>query len=199
MRTRSIAWLALSCAVPLGACSQQVAAPMPTVVSTPTTTSEPPGADPTAWFEAYCGPMGVAELARHDIQSKVPQGMAAVKEAVVLWATTAATSERKIADDLEKLGPMGSDVRNPHERMIKSLRGSAEGFEDAAQRLRALTADDKFPERYEQVMASSQSSARENTALMFKQIVETPKYAEAFRASKVCADWQGLAKQSGGK
>jgi hypothetical protein len=36
-------------------------------------------------------------------------------------------------------------------------------------------------------------------ATLFKQIVETPKYAEVFRANKVCADWQAVAKQPGGK
>ena len=193
MRTKLLAGLVLACVVPVGACTGQAPAPMPTAVSTPTTTSEVPGSDPAAWFEAYCGPMGITELARRDIQSKAPQGMAAVKDAVVRWASLAATSNRKMADDLEKLGPMGSDVQNPHERLIRSLRLEAGGFDEAADRLRALAADSKFPERYEQVMASRGGNS-DGADVMFKQIVETPKYAEAFRTNKVCSDWQGLAR-----
>jgi hypothetical protein len=108
----------------------------PTTPPAPTTTSDVPGADPTAWFEAYCGPMGVVQVARREIQSKVPQGMAAVKEAVVSWASLAASSDRKMADDIEKLGPMGSDVRNLHERLIQSLRQEAKGFDEASARTR---------------------------------------------------------------
>lgn len=171
---------------------QQPAAP-----PAPTTTPDVPGADPAAWFEAYCGPMGVVELARLEIRGKVPQGMGAVKGAVVSWASMAAVSNRKMADDLEKLGPMGSDVRNPHDRLVKSLRLEAKGFDEASGRLQALAADDKFPERYQQVMASRGGNS-DGADMMFKQIVETPKYTESFRANKVCTDWQGLAKQSGG-
>ncbi|MEV6714908.1 hypothetical protein AB0M48_23070 [Lentzea sp. NPDC051208] len=177
-----------ACGTPPPAPVQQAAPPATT------TTANVPGADPVAWFEAYCGPMGVAEIARADIQGKATQGMAAVKDAVVRWASTAAASDRTIADDLAKLGPLGSDVLNPHERLVKSLRESADGFDDASGRLRALAANDVFPERYEQVMASSRGGARENAAMMFKQIVEIPKYAETFRASRVCADWQAMAR-----
>lgn len=175
--------------------------PAPTTSSTVTTTADVPGADPAAWFEAYCGPMGVVEVARLEILSKVPQGMAAVKEAVVSWASAAAVSNRKTADDIEKLGPMGSDVRNPHERLIQSLRQQAKGFDDASTRLQALAADDKFPERYQQamVMSGATGGSSENVQALFKQIVETPKYAATFRANKVCTDWQALAKQAGGK
>lgn len=178
----------------LAACGTPPPAPAPQAAPTTTTTADVPGADPVAWFEAYCGPMGVAEIARADIQGKAAQGMAAVKDAVVRWASTAAVSDRTIADGLEKLGPLGSDVQNPHERLVKSLRESADGFDDASGRLRALAADDVFPERYEQVMASSRGGARENAAMMFEQIVETPKYAETFRTNKVCADWQATAR-----
>lgn len=160
----------------------------------PTTTPDVPGADPAAWFEAYCGPMGVVEVARREIQSKVPQGMAAVKEAVVSWASLAATSDRKMADDLEKLGPMGADTRNPHDRLIQSLRKEAKGFDEASARLRAQAADDKFPERYQQIMVGTGTS--ENARALFKQIVDVPKYGEAFRANEVCVNWQVLA---GGK
>ncbi len=48
-------------------------------------------------------------------------------------------------------------------------------------------------------MATSRGSARENVALVFEQIAETPEYAEAFRSNDVCADWQVLAKQAGAK
>ncbi|MET8756452.1 hypothetical protein [Lentzea sp. NPDC004782] len=165
-----------------------------TTVSTPTTTSDVAGADPAAWFEAYCGPMGAVEVARSQIGSNAAQGREAVKDAVVAWASLAAASDRKAADDLEKLGPMGSDVRNPHDRLIESLRVSAKGFEEASGRLRTLAADETFPERYRQVMATSGDTARENAEAMFKQILGTPKYAEAFRETKVCANWQALAK-----
>ncbi|MFC3898945.1 hypothetical protein ACFOWZ_46395 [Lentzea rhizosphaerae] len=187
-------------AAAIAACSTPPA-PVQPPAAPPATTTTPdvPGADPVAWFEAYCGPLGVTEIARGDIQAKVPQGMAAVKDAVVRWASTAAASDRKIADDLEKLGPLSSDVQNPHERLIKALRQSATGFDDASGRLRALAADDVFPERYAQVMATSGGPARENATLMFKQIVDVPKYGEVFRANKVCADWQALAKQGQGK
>ncbi|MCR3747401.1 hypothetical protein [Lentzea californiensis] len=178
----------------LAACGTPPPAPVQQPAPTTTTTADAPGADPVAWFEAYCGPMGVAAIARADIQGKAAQGMAAVKDAVVRWASMAAVSDRTIADDLEKLGPLGSDVQNPHERLVKSLRESAGGFDDASGRLRALAADDVFPERYEQVMASSRGGARENAAMMFKQIVEIPKYAETFRTNKVCADWQATAR-----
>lgn len=180
-------------AAAITACSTPPPAPVQQAAPTTTTTADVPGADPVAWFEAYCGPMGVAEIARRDIQGKAAQGMGAVKEAVVNWATVAASSNRKMADDLGKLGPMGSDVRNPHERMIKSLRLDADAFDESAGRLRALTADDKFPERYQQVMAGRRSSG-DDVEPLFKQVVETPKYTEAFRASKVCADWQALAR-----
>ncbi len=171
--------------------------PVQPATSAPTTTSEVPVADPTAWFEAYCGPMGVAAIASFEPQAKVAEGMAAVKEAVVRWASTAAVSDRKVADDIEKLGPLGSDVQNPHERLIKALRKEAEGFEEASGRLRALAADDVFPERYEQVMAGSGS--REEVPALFKQIASTPKYAETFRTNKVCVGWQNLSKQAPGK
>lgn len=181
-------------AAAITACGTPPPAPVQQAAPTTTTTADVPGADPVAWFEAYCGPMGVAEIARRDIQGKAAQGMGAVKTAVVGWASTAAASDRMIADGLEKLGPLGSDVQNPHERLIKAVRERAKGFDDASTRLNALAADDVFPERYEQVMASSGTSAgRENADLMFKQIVETPKYTAAFRSNKVCTDWQALA------
>lgn len=186
-------------AAAITACGTSPAPVQSTTTPAPTTTPDVPGADPVAWFEAYCGPMGVTEIARHDIQDKVPQGMAAVKDAVVRWASTAAASDRKMAGDLEKLGPMRSDVQNPHERLIQALRESATGFDEASGRLRALAADNVFPERYEQVMASSRGGARENATIMFKQIVDIPKYGEVFRANKVCADWQAVAKQGQGK
>jgi hypothetical protein len=63
--------------------------------------------------------------------------MAAVKDAVVRWASTAAASDRKIADDLEKLGRPRSDVSNLHERLVKSLRLDAKGFDEASTRLQA--------------------------------------------------------------
>lgn len=198
MRARLFAGVVLACVVPIGACAGQPPAPAPTVTSTVTTTPEVPGADPAAWFEAYCGPMGVVEAARLAIQGVAAQGPAAVKEAVVRWTSTAAASNRKMADDIEKLGPMGSDVRNPHERLIKSLRLEANGFDEAAGRLRALAADDKFPERFQQVMASRGGNS-DGADMMFKQIVEIPKYTEAFRANKVCTDWQVLAKQPEGE
>jgi len=179
------------------ACSRPPAPVQQPATSAPTTTSEVPGADPTAWFEAYCGPMGVAAIASFEPQAKVAEGMTAVKEAVVRWASTAAVSDRKVADDIEKLGPLGSDVQNPHERLIKALRKEAEGFEEASGRLRALAADDVFPERYEQVMAGSGS--REEVPALFKQIASTPKYAETFRTNKVCVGWQNLSKQAPGK
>ncbi|MGW6934912.1 hypothetical protein ACWGE0_32950 [Lentzea sp. NPDC054927] len=182
-------------AAAISACSTSPPAPVQQAAPTTTTTADVPGADPAAWFDAYCGPMGVVEISRREIQGKAAQGMGAVKDAVVRWASSAAVSDRKIADDLEKLGPLGSDVRNPHERLVKAVRERAKGFEEASTRLSALAADDVFPERYEQVMASSGTGAgRENAELMFKQIVETPKYAEAFRANKVCADWQAMAR-----
>jgi hypothetical protein len=169
----------------------------PATPAAPTTTPDVPGADPVAWFEAYCGPMGVTEIARRDIQGEAGKGRAAVKDAVVRWASMAATSNRKMADDLEKLGPMSSDVQNPHERLVKDLRLQAKGFDEAAERLRALAADDKFPERYQQVMATTaDGGTSENLRALFKQIVDVPKYTQAFRANKVCADWQALA---GGK
>jgi hypothetical protein len=163
-----------------------------------TTTPDVPGADPVAWFEAYCGPLGVTEIARGDIQTKVPQGMAAVKDAVVRWASTAAASDRKIADDLEKLGPPSSDVSNLHERLVKSLRLDAKGFDEASTRLQAQAADANFPDRYQQIMASSGGNG-DDSAPLFKQIVDVPKYGEVFRAIKVCADWRALAKQGKGK
>ncbi|KJK49977.1 hypothetical protein UK23_12200 [Lentzea aerocolonigenes] len=179
----------------LAACSTPAQAPKPPLTPPPaTTTADVPGVDPAAWFEAYCGPLGVTEVARREIQGKVPEGREAVKAAVVRWASTAAASDRKMADDLEKLGPMSSDVSNPHERLIKSLRDEAKRFDEASTRLAALAADDKFPERYQQVLATS--GANESVQMMFKQIVDVPKYKEAFRANKVCADWQKLA---GGK
>lgn len=178
-----------------GACSMQTPEPTPTITTTTTTTSEAPGADPVVWFEAYCGPMGVSSIASAELQGKVSQGMGPVKDSAVRWTSLAAVSDRKIADDIEKLGPMGSDARNPHDRLIKALRTEAGKFDEAAGRLRALAADEKFPERYEQVMATV--SDGESTAL-FKQIVDIPKYGEVFRANKVCADWQALAKELGG-
>lgn len=182
-------------AAAIAACGTQPTAPVQqTAAPTTTTTPDLPGADPVAWFEAYCGPMGVVEVARLEIRGKVPQGVGAVKEAVVRWASAAAVSNRKMADDLEKLGPMGSDVRNPHDRLVKSLRLEANGFDEASGRLRALAADDKFPERYEQVMASRGGGNSDSADVMFKQIATTPKYAEAFRANKVCADWQAMAR-----
>jgi len=164
----------------------------PLIPPTTTTTAEVPGSDPVAWFEAYCGPMGVTEVARHEIQGKAAEGREAVKAAVVSWASTAAASDRKMADDLEKLGPMSSDVSNPHGRLVEALRRGTKRFDEASTRLRALAADDKFPERYQQVMATS--GADEDVQAMFKQIVAIPKYNEVFRANKVCADWQGLAR-----
>jgi hypothetical protein len=160
---------------------------------TPTTTPDVPGADPAAWFEAYCGPMGAVEVARSEIGGKAAQGREAVKDAVVAWASLAAASDRKAADDLEKLGPMGSDVQNPTERLIKSLRLEAKGWDDVSGRLRALAADESFPERYQQVMASRGGNS-DSVEVMFKQIAETPRYTEAFRANKVCANWQALAR-----
>ncbi|SDH23304.1 hypothetical protein SAMN05216553_11853 [Lentzea fradiae] len=199
---RTTAGLVLACVLSVSACSGQAAAPAPatsTTSSTVTTTPEAPGADPVAWFDAYCGPLGVAALALREIDGKASQGMAAVKEAVVSWVALAASSDRMTADSLEKLGPLGSDVSNAHERLVKAKRQSADGFDDAAGRLRALAADDVFPERYEQVMATSGGGARENAELMFRQIAETPKYAEAFRSNKTCESWQGLAKQAAGQ
>lgn len=199
---RTTAGLALACVLSVSACSGRAPEPAPvpsSTGSTVTTTSEAPGADPAAWFEAYCGPLGVVELARQQIDGELDQGMAAVKEAVVDWVALAASSDRSTADTLEKLGPLGADVSNPHERLVKALRQSADGFEDAAGRLRALAADDVFPDRYEQVMATSGGGARENAEIMFRQIAETPRYAEAFRSNKVCADWQALAKQAAGQ
>ncbi|WP_329788165.1 hypothetical protein V1227_26545 [Lentzea sp. DG1S-22] len=137
--------------------------------------------------------MGVTELARRDIQSKVPQGMAAVQGAVVSWASGVAEANRKMADDLEELGPMGSDSRNLHERLVESLRLEAGGFDDVAARVRALAADDRFPERYEQVMASRGGNS-DGVGALFKQIVETPELSEAFRSNEVCSDRQGLAR-----
>ncbi|MFI6101028.1 hypothetical protein ACIA8G_36240 [Lentzea sp. NPDC051213] len=198
MRARLFAGVVLACVVPVSACAGQPPASPPTITSTVTTTVEVPGADPTAWFEAYCGPMGVVETARLAISGQVPQGPAAVKEAAASWASTAAASNRKMADDIEKLGPLGSDVQNPHGRLIKSLRLEANGFEEAAGRVRALAADDKFPERFQQVMASRGGNS-DGADVMFKQIVDIPKYAETFRTNKVCTDWQNLAKQPGGK
>jgi hypothetical protein len=91
---------------------------------------------------------------------------------------------------------MGSDVQNPHERLIDALRREAKGFDEAAARLQAQAVDDSFPERYHQIMINTSS---EDVRALFKQIVDVPKYGEVFRANKVCADWQALAKQVQGK
>lgn len=166
-----------------------------TTVSTSTTTSEVPGADPTAWFEAYCGPMGVAALASRDLLGLGAAGTAAVKDAVVRWASLAATSDRKIADDVEKLGPLGSDVQSLHERLVKQLRKDAEGFDRVSARLLALEANDVFLERYQQVVAVEMGNAGEQAKALFTQIVSVPKYNETFRVNKVCADWLNVVKQ----
>ncbi|WP_144065613.1 hypothetical protein [Lentzea albidocapillata] len=183
-------------AVALVACSTPAPPSRPTTTPAPTTTVDVPGADPVAWFEAYCGPMGVTQTARLQLQGKAQEGMEAVKEAVVVWTAGAAVSNRHMADALEKLGPLGSDVRSLHERLVKALRNEAKTFDESSARLRAQAADDKFPERYKQIMVGSSG---DSVGTLFKQIVETtPKYTEAFRANKVCTAWQGLAKQSGG-
>ncbi|GLY47877.1 hypothetical protein [Lentzea sp. NBRC 102530] len=179
-------------AAALAACgSTPPPAPVPQAAPTTTTTVTVPGADPAAWFDAYCGPMGVTQLARRDIPSKAAPGPEAMRTAVVGWAQLTATSGRKMADDLEKLGPLGSDVQNPHERLVKALRDEAKRFDEAAVRLQAERADAKFPERYEQIMISV---ASENAQALFKQIVDVPKYGEAFRANQVCLGWQELAR-----
>lgn len=196
MRAGLVTVVVVAAAITTACGANPVADRKATTVSTsaPTTTSNVPGADPAAWFEAYCGPMGAVEVARSEIGGRAAQGREAVKDAVVAWASLAAASDRKAADDLEKLGPMGSDVQNPHDRLITSLRRSAKGFEEASGRLRALAADETFPERYQQVMATSGDTERENAEALFKQILGTPKYAEAFRANEVCANWQALAR-----
>ncbi|MET9231484.1 hypothetical protein [Lentzea sp. NPDC003310] len=191
MRARSS--IAAACAgLVLAGCATPPPAPVPQAPPTTTTTADVPGADPAAWFDAYCGPMGVMQAARLQAQGKGQEGMEAVKAAVVAWAAGAAVSDRKTADDLEKLGPLGSDVRSLHERLVSGLRQEAKTFDDSAARLRAQAADDKFPERYQQIMVGSSS---DNVQNLFKQILGTaPEYAEAFRANKVCTAWQGLAK-----
>ncbi|SEP80871.1 hypothetical protein [Lentzea albida] len=180
----------------LTACSTPPPAPVQQAAPTTTTTADVPGADPAAWFDAYSGPMGVMQIGRLQLQGKGREGMAAVKEAAVGWVVAAAASDRAAADGLEKLGPMGSDVRSLHERLIKELRAEAVSFDDRSARLRAQAADDKFPDRYQQIMLGS--GGNERIEALFKQTVETPKYTEAFRANKVCQDWQALAKQGGG-
>ena len=194
----SIVAACASAALTLTACGTTPTTVQQTTTSTPTTTSEAPGADPTAWFEAYCGPMGVAAIASFEPQRKAAEGMAAVQEAVVSWASLVATSDRKIADDIEKLGPLSSDVQNPHERLIKALRKEAEGYDDVAARLRVLEANDVFPERYQQVMAT-RGGGRDSAEVMFKQIVDIPKYGEIFRSNEVCVGWQKLSKSAPGK
>ncbi|WP_394614375.1 hypothetical protein JNUCC0626_31360 [Lentzea sp. JNUCC 0626] len=170
------------------------AAPVQQAAPTTTTTANVPGADPAAWFDAYCGPLGVLAIARRDIPAKAAQGPQEMKTALLSWVKLAATSDRLMADTLEKLGPLGSDVQNPHERLVKSLRGEAKGFDDAAVRLDALAADEKFPERYEQVMATGFMGEDENVKAFFKQILDVPAYNSAFRANKVCSDWQATAR-----
>ncbi|MDT7782730.1 MAG: hypothetical protein QOF58_1149 [Pseudonocardiales bacterium] len=139
--------------------------------------------------------MGVVEVARQGIGAADSQSTVALKENLVRWVSTAATSDRKMADDLEKLGPMSSDVQNPHDQMIKSLRREADGWDDMAGRVRALAADDKFVERYVEILTNREVRG-DSAEAMFKQIVDIPKYKEVFRANQVCADWQKLA---GGK
>lgn len=70
---RLIAAVLVTAAV--SACAQQAPAPAPATTTTVTTTPDVPGADPAAWFEAYCG-------------------------------------------------PMSSDVQNPHERLIQAFRAN---------------------------------------------------------------------------
>ncbi|MFJ8959837.1 hypothetical protein ACIRG5_10640 [Lentzea sp. NPDC102401] len=183
-------------AAAITACSTPPPAPVQQAAPATTTTADVPGADPVAWFEAYCGPMGVTQTARLQLQGKAQEGMEAVKEAVVAWTAGAAVSNRHMADELQKLGPLGSDVRSLHERLVSALRNEAKTFDDSSARLRAQAADDKFPERYKQIMVGSSG---DSVGTLFKQILETtPKYTEAFRANEVCKAWQGLAKQSGG-
>lgn len=182
-------------AAALAGCSSQAPAPAPTT----TTTSEAPGADPNVWFEAYCGPMGVSTIASLDVRNKSAGGVAAAKDAVVAWTARAASSDRLIADGIEKLGPLGSDVQSLHERLVKAKRDEAGRFDKASARLRDLAADDVFPERYQQVMAVELGSAEEQVTALFQQIATNPKYVDAFRMNRVCLDWQDLSKQVPGK
>ncbi len=182
----------------VGGCSAPPA-PVRTTATTPptTTTSEVPGADPVAWAEAWCGPRTVSMLAAAETAGHAD--MAATKTAVVKWASTAAAAERQIVLGIEKLGPLGSDVQNPHDRLVKALRQAAERYDAAAARLRELAADDKFPERYEQVMAGEMGSVQEEADALFKQIATTPKYADTFKTNKLCVEMQEVAKRVGGK
>ncbi|MGI5503495.1 hypothetical protein [Lentzea sp. CA-135723] len=169
------------------------AAPVRQAAPTTTTTAHVPGADPAAWFDAYCGPMGVTEIARVAIGVDGARGAEAMKVAAVRWASTAAASDRKMADGLEKVGAMSSDVQNLHDRLVKSLRLEATGWDDVAGRLQGLAADAKFPERFQQVTASRGGNS-DGVAALFEQIVKIPAYTEAFRANEVCSEWQRLAK-----
>ncbi|RDI20912.1 hypothetical protein [Lentzea flaviverrucosa] len=178
----------------LAACGTPPPAPVPLAAPTTTTTADVPGADPVAWFEAYCGPMGVSAIASRQLQGVAAAGMAAAKESVVRWTTLAAASHRQIADGVEKLGPLGSDVQSMHERLVKQLRKDAEGFDRVTARLKALEANDVFLERYQQAVAVEMGNAGEQATALFKQIAGTPTYAETFRTNKVCADWQATAR-----
>ncbi|HUQ54323.1 hypothetical protein [Lentzea sp.] len=195
---RTTAGLVLACVLSVSACSGQAAAPAPATTSNAvTTTSEAPGADPAAWFDAYCTPLGLAAKARNDLRNI--DGRTSVKDAVVLWVSMAAVSDRRIADDVEKLGPLGSDVQSVHERLVSALREEAGRFDKAAERLRSLANDDAFPERYEQVMAIEMGSVGEQIGALFTPIAQNPRYADAFRSSKACTDWQSADKQAPGK
>ena len=192
MRPFSLVAAVLSAAA-LASCGTPPPAPVQQAAPTTTTTADVPGADPKAWFEAYCGPMGVSAAASRELRGIAGAGPAAAKDAVVRWVSLASTTHRKIAADIQGLGALGSDVRSLHDRLVRELNTDADGFGRVAARLAALPADGAFLERYEQSVAVEMGNAGEQVTALFNQIATTPKYAEAFRSNEVCSNWQGLA------
>lgn len=177
------------------ACGSPAPAPgttAPTPTTTTTTADPRPPADPVAWANAYCG--GFALLLRSaaalNVQHPSPE---AFRVAATDFESTSVTSLRATAAELEKLGPLGPDVANLHDRLVKAMRRAADKHAAVGTRLAATPADAKIGERYQQIKAGEfTEGADDEVDSLATDIGE--KHPAAFDDNKICAEVRAATK-----